>query len=209
MFRQYNAVEPENRLVARTLERTWEEALLAQRALEEQDHRFQKAQPVRSSAVERAQIETLASNLPKLWQASQTSVVEKRQIVRWLLQRVVVWASASILEVKVQLHWTQGTVTEHRILRPVGTCEHVTGAAELWQRVLEWQRAGWTSRCIAEELNKEGHRTPHGRPFTALEDRRRGCTVQLKHHKRQYLERVLPTLNNPCGNGRSMTKRSG
>ena len=166
-FRQYNAVEPENRLVARTLERTWEEALLAQRALEEEYHRFQKAQPVKLSAAERAQIETLARNLPALWQASQTSVVEKRQIVRWLLQRVVVWAPASTQEVKVQLHWTYGTVTEHRISRPVHTWKHVTGAAELWRRVLEWQKAGWTSRCIAEELNRGGHRTPHGRCFTA------------------------------------------
>ena len=41
-FRQYNAVEPENRLVARSLERAWEESLLAQRALEEEYRRFQK-----------------------------------------------------------------------------------------------------------------------------------------------------------------------
>jgi DNA invertase Pin-like site-specific DNA recombinase len=171
-FRQYNAVEPENRLVARTLERTWEEALLSQRALEEEYHRFQKAQPVQLSAAERAQIETLARNLPALWRASQTSVVEKRQIVRWLLQRVVVWAPASTQEVKVQLHWTQGTVTEHRISRPVGTWAHVAGAAELWRRALQWRAAGWTSRCIAEELNKEGHRTPRGRLFTALSVRK-------------------------------------
>ena len=51
-FRQYNAVEPENRLVARTLERQWEEALLAQRSLEEEYHRFQQAQPVQLSAAE-------------------------------------------------------------------------------------------------------------------------------------------------------------
>ena len=46
-FRQYNAVEPENRLVARTLEQRWEEALLAQRALEEEYDRFRREQPVR------------------------------------------------------------------------------------------------------------------------------------------------------------------
>ena len=48
--RQYNAVEPENRLVARTLERHWEEALLAQRSLEEEYRRFQQAQPVQLAA---------------------------------------------------------------------------------------------------------------------------------------------------------------
>jgi hypothetical protein len=165
-FRQYNAVEPEDRLVARTLERTWEKALLAQRALEEEYRRFQKAQPVRLSEAERAQIETLARNLPALWQASQTSVVEKRQIVRRLLQRAVVWAPASTQEVKVQLHWACGTVTEHQVIRSVRAWTHVTGAADLWRHVQEWQSAGWTSQCIAEELNREGHRTPRGQPFT-------------------------------------------
>jgi hypothetical protein len=166
-FRQYNAVEPENRLVARTLERTWEDALLAQRTLEEEYHRFQNTKPARLTAEECAQIEALARDLPVLWHTSATSVAEKRQVVRLLLQQVVVWAPASTQDVKVQLHWTGGTVTEHRITRPVSAWKHVTGARELWQRVRRWQAAGWTSRCIAEELNREGHRTPHGRPFTA------------------------------------------
>jgi DNA invertase Pin-like site-specific DNA recombinase len=166
-FRQYNAVEPENRLVARTLERTWEAALLAQRTLEEEYHRFQQTQPVRLSTAERAQIETLARNLPALWQASQTSIGEKRQIVRRLLQRVVVWAPASTEEVKVQLHWAYGTVTEHQVTRSVRAWRVVTGAMDLWQRVQQWHAAGWTSQAIAKGLNAEGHRTPRGLPFTA------------------------------------------
>jgi DNA invertase Pin-like site-specific DNA recombinase len=166
-FRQYNAVEPENRLVARTLERTWEEALLAQRALEEEYHRFQTTQPVQLSAAERAEIETLARNLPVLWQSSRASFAQKRQIVRRLVQRAVVWAPASTQEVRVQLHWAYGTVTEHQVTRPVRAWEHVTGAKELWQRVQEWQSAGWTSQRIADGLNRKGHRTPRGLPFTA------------------------------------------
>jgi DNA invertase Pin-like site-specific DNA recombinase len=166
-FRQYNAVEPENRLVARTLERAWEESLLSQRALEEEYRRFQKEQPVQLSAEERRQIETLARNLPGLWQASQTSLAEKRQIVRRLLQTVVVWAPASSQEVKVQLHWAYGTVTEHQILRPVHAWNQVAGAADFWRQAREWQAAGWTSQRIAEALNGKGHRTPHGRSFTA------------------------------------------
>lgn len=166
-FRQYNGVEPENRLVARTLESAWEESLLSQRALEEEYRRFQKEQPVRLSGAERTQIETLARNLPALWQASQTSLAEKRQIVRRLLQTVVVWAPASTQEVKVQLHWAYGTVTEHQVLRPVVAWKQVTGAADLWRQVREWQAVGWTSRRIGEALNREGHRTPRGQPFTA------------------------------------------
>jgi DNA invertase Pin-like site-specific DNA recombinase len=166
-FRQYNTVEPEDRLVARTLERRWEEALLAQRHLEEEYRRFQQAQPVRLSPAECAQIEALARDLPALWQAPTTSVVEKRQVVRLLLQRVVVWAPSSSQEVRVQLHWTGGTVTEHPISRAVRTWEQVADATAVWERLRSWQTAGWTSRRMAEALNAAGHRTPRGRPFTA------------------------------------------
>jgi DNA invertase Pin-like site-specific DNA recombinase len=166
-FRQYNAVEPENRLVARTLERHWEEALLAQRSLEEEYHRFQQAQPVQLSEAERAQIEALARHLPTLWQTPTTSVVQKRQVVRLLLQRVVVWAPSSCQEVRVQLHWTGGTVTEHQVRRGVRGWEQVADAATVWQRVQSWHTAGWTSRRMAEALNTADHRTPHDRPFTA------------------------------------------
>jgi DNA invertase Pin-like site-specific DNA recombinase len=166
-FRQYDAVEPENRLVARTLERQWEETLLAQRNSEEEYHRFQQTQPTRLSAAERAQIETLAHDLPALWQAPQTKVTDKRQVVRLLLQRAVVWAPASSQEVKVQLHWTGGTMTEHQVRRPVHAWSQVTDVAALLERVRQGRAASWTSRRIADELNATGHRTPRGNLFTA------------------------------------------
>jgi DNA invertase Pin-like site-specific DNA recombinase len=166
-FRQYNVVEPENRLVARTLERAWEQALLAQRTLEEEYHRFQQEQPMHLSAAERVLIETMARDLPALWQSQRASVTEKRQIMRLLLQRVVVLAPASTQEVKVQLHWTGGTLTEHQMTRPVGSWKRVEGVAELLQQVREWQAEGWTSRRIAQELNTRGYRTPRDQAFTA------------------------------------------
>ena len=165
--RQYNAVEPENRLVARTLECRWEEALVAQRALEEEYDRFRREQPVRLGAAERAEIATLAQNLSAVWQLPQTSVEDKRQIVRLLLQRVVVWASASSQELSVHLHWSTGTVTEHQITRTVGRWEQVADAPVLWQRVQTWQAEGWPARRMAEALNGAGYQTPRGRPFTS------------------------------------------
>jgi DNA invertase Pin-like site-specific DNA recombinase len=177
-FRQYNAVEPENRLVARTLERQWEESLLAQRTLEEEYHRFQHTQPTRLSAAERTQIENLAHDLPGLWQAPQTSLTDKRQVVRLLLQRVVVWAPATSQEVRVQLHWTGGTVTEHQLKRPVRAWSQVTDAAGLLERVRQGQAAGWTSSRIAEDLNATGYRTPRGQPFTAANVRQLRTRVE-------------------------------
>jgi hypothetical protein len=166
-FRQFNGVEPENRLVARTLEGRWEEALRAQRALEEDYHRFQQTQPTTLSAVERAQLAALAHHLPALWQSLQTSVLDKRHVVRLLVQQVVVWAPASSQTVKVQLHWTGGTMTEHQVIRPVAAWKQVEDLPALLDQLRQWQIRGWTSSRMADALNARGHRTPHGKAFTA------------------------------------------
>jgi DNA invertase Pin-like site-specific DNA recombinase len=189
-FRQYNAVEPENRLVARTLEQRWEETLLAQRALEEEYHRFQQTQPTRLSAAERAAIEALAHDLPALWKAPQTPLTDKRQVARLLLQRVVVWAPASSQELRVQLHWIGGTVTEHQIRRPIHAWRQVPDVAALLERVRQGRAAGWTSRRIAEELNATGQRTPRGNRFTAesvrqLQTRVDAQAVNARPHKKK------------------------
>jgi DNA invertase Pin-like site-specific DNA recombinase len=166
--RQYNAVEPENRLVARTLERTWEQTLLAQRTLEEQYDRFQRTLPVLLTAAERAQIEALAHNLPRLWNSPQTSVTDKRQVTRLLLKQVVAWAPASSQQARVQLHWTGGTITEHQITRSLAAWKQLTDLDALLDRVRQWHVTGWTSNQIAEELNATGCRTPRNHEFTAM-----------------------------------------
>jgi DNA invertase Pin-like site-specific DNA recombinase len=165
--RQYNAVEPENRLVARTLEQAWEQALLAQCTLREEYDRFKQTQPMRLTTAERTQIETLARDLPMLWNSPQTSVVDKRQVTRLLLQRVVVWAPATSQHAKVQLHWTGGTVTEHQIPRSLGRWKQLEDLNVLLDHVRQWHVTGWTSSRIAEELNATGRRTPRGNTFTA------------------------------------------
>jgi DNA invertase Pin-like site-specific DNA recombinase len=165
--RQYHAVEPENRLVARTLEKQWEEALRAEQLLQEEYRRFQQTQPTRLSAAERAQIAALANHLPTLWQSPQTAVMDKREVVRLLVQKVVVWAPAASQEVKVQLHWTGGTVTEHQVLRPVRSWRQLSDLSAVLACVRQGREAGWTSEDIAQSLNAAGHRTPKGTPYTA------------------------------------------
>src|SRR5689334_5317979 len=80
--RQYDAAEPENRLVARELERRWEEALKEQRRLEEEYARFGRNQPAGLSACEREQIRSLARDLPALWYAATTTAADRQRIVR-------------------------------------------------------------------------------------------------------------------------------
>ena len=74
--RQYDAVEPENRLVARTLERRWEEALAAEQRLTAEYERFQARQPMPLTAKERQEIAQLATDVPALWCAPTTTAAD-------------------------------------------------------------------------------------------------------------------------------------
>src|SRR6195256_764957 len=84
--RQYDAVDPENRLVLRELERRWEEALKEQRRLEEEYARFDRDQPRGLSACEREQIRALARDLPALWHAPATTSADRQRIVRLIIE---------------------------------------------------------------------------------------------------------------------------
>ncbi|HQU46072.1 MAG: hypothetical protein B7Z73_17555 [Planctomycetia bacterium 21-64-5] len=88
--RHYRAVDPENRLVARTLEQEWEAALGAQRRIEEELDRFQRETPAKLTAEQQDQIRALATELPTLWHASTTTPADRKEIVRCLIERVVI-----------------------------------------------------------------------------------------------------------------------
>ena len=166
-FRQFNAVEPENRLVVRALERAWEEKLKLQRQLEEERDRFLRSQPLRLSATERAQIESLATNLPALWNSPQTSLADQRHVMRLLLERVLVWPSVSSPTLKVHLHWIGGVVTEHQVTRTVKTWRQLPDLPALLEQVRQARQSGKSSPQIAAELNAQGKRTPRGQPLTS------------------------------------------
>ncbi len=106
--RQYQAVEPEHRLVARTLERQWEEALAAEAALQADYARFQAVQPPVLTAEERTAIRRLATDIPALWHAPPTTAADRQAIVRQLVERVVVTVRGESEQVDVQVHWFGG-----------------------------------------------------------------------------------------------------
>src|SRR5262245_26718906 len=85
--RQYHACEPENRLVARTLERRWDERLQEVGRLEAELERFQRTSPRLLAETDREQIRRLAEEVPALWQVPTTTAADRRQIARLLLDR--------------------------------------------------------------------------------------------------------------------------
>src|SRR5262249_28363537 len=117
--RQYQACEPENRLVARELERRWEEALKEQRQLEEEHESWQRWAPSRLSTEDEQAIRSLAADLRALWEAETTTRADRQRIAKLLLERVIVTVDKASEKVDVQLHWIGGLVRSHVVSRPV------------------------------------------------------------------------------------------
>ena len=156
--RQFNAVEPEHRLVARTLERQWEEALVAEAALQAEYERFLAAQPSPLSAEERAAIRRLASDIPALWHAATTTAADRQAIIRQLVERVVVTVQGESERVEVQVHWIGGQGTQTTLIRPVARLDQLSYYPQLIARVTALQAQGQDSVAIARTLNAEGWR---------------------------------------------------
>src|SRR6185437_3480395 len=113
--RQYHAVDPENRLVARTLEARWEEALKKQRQTEEDYHRFLARLPATLSEADRQRIRSLSDSVAALWHAPGTSAVDRKQIVRCVVERVIVVADKATELNEVTIVWQGGITTDHQV----------------------------------------------------------------------------------------------
>jgi DNA invertase Pin-like site-specific DNA recombinase len=180
--RQYQAVEPENRLVARTLEARWESTLEQQRAAQNAYDRFQDEKPIELAASERRALEELSRDIPELWHAPETTTRERKEIMHCLIERVEVVMSTTEQQVAVVIRWAGGFESRHEQRRPVWAYEQLDDYQQLMTRLGELRRAGWRSPRIAEQLNEEGFQTPKQRGgFTA--EVVRGLFPRLASHQ--------------------------
>jgi Recombinase/Recombinase zinc beta ribbon domain len=153
-------LEQEHRLVARTLERAWEEKLAAQQQLEEEYHRFVQHKPRLLSEAEREAIRRLATDIPALWSASTTTAADRKEIMRQVVERVMVDVEGSSERVKVRIEWIGGGHTEGIVIRPMGKLSALSTYLQICQRVQVLTEAGWAAVAIAQALNDAGFRPP-------------------------------------------------
>jgi DNA invertase Pin-like site-specific DNA recombinase len=158
--RQFDAAEPENRLVVRELERRWEEALQGQRRLEEEYARFCRQQPEGLSASEREQIRALARDVPALWHAPATTAADRQRVVRLLIEEVVVSVRGESEQVEVTIRWVGGFESGHQLVRPVQRYQQMADYEKLMNRIDELRQRGRTLTETAEQLNREGFHPP-------------------------------------------------
>jgi hypothetical protein len=158
--RQYQLAEPENRLVARQLEREWEAALAERARLGEEHERCQRQRPARLSAAELAAIRALAGDIPALWAAPTTTVADRKRLLRAVIESVQVTADGATERVHATVTWAGGHQTHADLVRPVARIDQLSYYPALTQRIRVLAGEGLGNATIAEQLATEGFRTP-------------------------------------------------
>jgi excisionase family DNA binding protein len=163
--RQFDACEPEHRLVARTLEARLENALAE---LESERHKLAELEcrrPKPLSAAEREALRRLARDLPRLWAAETTTDRDRKELLRTLIAEVVVTVRHEPRRAEIELAWEGGARTELEIAlvrRGAESKRTPEDTVELIRRLA----AHPPDRQVAAILNKQGRRTGTGLAFT-------------------------------------------
>lgn len=158
--RHYRLVEPENRLVARQLAKEWEEKLAIHQQTQEDYQRFCAQQPLHLSENEYYAIQQLAQDIPALWNAVTTTNIQRKEILRQLIRRVIVHAQGQSEQVKLLIEWTGEIQTEHLAIRPVASFEQLSYYSQLCQRIQSLVEQEFDATSIASQLNQEGFCSP-------------------------------------------------
>ena len=158
--RQYSLVEPENRLVARQLEKEWEEKLSEQKKLEMEYERLWAQRPRLLSEQEREAIMRLAVDIPALWNDESTTVMDRKQILRQVIDRIMIDVVGGTERVKIDIHWAGGMISKLEMIRPVSKLEQLSYYPQMIERIKHMAGQGLRAAQIARQLNQEGWRPP-------------------------------------------------
>jgi excisionase family DNA binding protein len=159
--RAFHAVEPENRLVARTLETRWETKLAA---LADAEHALEAATNTAPPLPSRAELERLTADLPALWHAPTTSNKDRKRLLRTLIADITLLPETDAGKARIGIRWLTGATDDITVTRAThpGTAKRSPSPA-----VAMVTRLGPTTptTTLADLLNAAGLTTGTGAPF--------------------------------------------
>jgi len=162
--RQYDAIEPENRLVARTLESRWNTALQALGQLEQEYAVVCRTELLPLGDADQEAVQRLAEDLPALWHAATTTDVDRKRLLRLVITEVVLTVYSKERRADVTVAWSGGATAKHEVrCPPLGW--HGRTEAEVIARLHELAQTLPDHR-IAERLNAEGLQTRTSKAWT-------------------------------------------
>jgi len=164
--RQYRAVEPENRLVARGLETEWEKRLRDLAAAEAELQRREQQRPRALSLEEKNKIQSLGSDLTKVWTAPTTTDRDRKELLRALLEEVIIAVDRPEHRAHLTLRWRGGTLTELDLSLPRSQPRGLRTEEDTLS-LLARLAVHYSDDVIAGILNRQGRKTATGERFTA------------------------------------------
>ncbi len=158
--KRYRAVDPENRLVAAGLEKSWETALRGLAEAREAAERFEITPPVPElESALRTQLEDLGKRLPELWESGRLAASQKKELLRSLIRRVVL-SRPEQDAVEAKVVWVSGAYSVLRVNPPVlHRTTQLGNHEELVERILELAAEGHQDTEIARRLTEVGFRS--------------------------------------------------
>ncbi len=161
--RRYKAVDPDNRVVARTLESEWERRLRELEQVRSDYERTKREHRVELTEQDRERVRTLARDLPKVWRSPTTRQADRKAMLRLVIEAVSLRAvEVPRRETLMRVAWKSGAVSELHVPRPTIRDLISTPEAAL-ARLRELAAAGVHDRQIAERLDAEGFITGMGK----------------------------------------------
>jgi DNA invertase Pin-like site-specific DNA recombinase len=164
--RRYRAVEPENRLVARGLEAEWENRLRQLEAARAELTRREQQRPRALRAAERTAIRSLGSDLKGVWSAPTTTERDRKELLRALLEEVIIAVQRHESRVHLTMRWHGGAITQLDVPIP---CFQPVGPRTEEDTIALLRRLAvlYPDEVIAGILNRQGRKTATGGRFTA------------------------------------------
>jgi DNA invertase Pin-like site-specific DNA recombinase len=163
--RRYKEIDPSNRLVAGTLEKRWNDALVQLEALREQYAQIERKEGRVVTPEQKAQVLALARDFPRVWNAPTTAAKDRKRMLRLLIKEITVEKQLEPKQAILHIRWQGGACSDVVVALPrpiadrqrysVGIVEQIRALA---QQLPDAQ--------IAEQLNREGKRNTHGKSFT-------------------------------------------
>jgi hypothetical protein len=163
--RQYDAIDPSNRLVAAELERRWNEKLERVDQLERTYAQAESDAEWNLTAEERRAITGLSQDLPAIWSAETTTNEERKQLLRMAIESVQLDGISQEGQIEAQIHWRYGTMTSLTVKRAAPGEGSLKTPPEAVTRIHEMAPFRTYSE-IATSLNRAGLRSAFGRRFT-------------------------------------------
>jgi DNA invertase Pin-like site-specific DNA recombinase len=164
--RRYQEVDPSNRLVAGTLERRWNEALVHLDELKQQAVEFQRQESRVATAEQKAKVLALARDLPRLWHAPTTPAKDRKRMLRLLIKDITVEKPTQQRQLLAHIRWQGGACSDLAVPLPLNMADRVRYPAVIVDRVRSLAQSLLDGQ-IADQFNREGHASATGKPYTA------------------------------------------